>query len=501
MKNMPATKRFALRPATAAGAVALLLLIGVLATVYQYDQTRAEHRRQLTVQANILAASMTAAIAFNDRPTAQEYVNALMLDPRLNAVAIYNESHQEIAGFHRPGSEPIPDLLAHGRRLPRDHHLLVTVAARQGTTTVGRIYLRAEGTPLAVQLARFSGVGLLTIMGALMLAALAMGQRALAHANADLHRRAEQLAVANKQLTTEMERRSRAEEALRQSQKMEAVGQLSGGIAHDFNNLLMIIKSSLTMFQKKLTQNNPALERMKDAMREHIARGPNQGAQDILPLLKEELELLDQRDARHRQIKHYLDTAHEGIDKAAHLTQRLLSFARRQPLTPKSLNLDELIRSMQTLLDHSVGSNVNIEYKLESRWPVLCDANQMENAILNMVINSRDAMPEGGHITLRTEDVHVDEEHPVDDLKDGDYVRLCVEDTGVGMSEEVRNKAFDPFFTTKPVGKGTGLGLSTILGYVMQSNGYATIDSEEGKGTTINIIMPRAASDVAPEVA
>jgi signal transduction histidine kinase len=501
MKTMPRARRFALRPATAAGAVVLLLLVGILATVYQYDSSRSEHRRQLTVQANILAASVTAAIAFNDRPTAQEYVDALMLDPRLNAVAIYNESHQQVAGFHRPGSKPIPDLLAHGDRLERHHRLLAAVPARQGTTTVGHVYLRAEGTPLTVELARFSGVGLLTIMGALLLSALAVGQRALTRANAALHFRAEQLAETNERLTSEMEQRSRAEEALRQSQKMEAVGQLSGGIAHDFNNLLMIIKSSLTLFQKKLTQDNPALAQLREAMRERLARGADQSAAEILPLLERDLELLDQRDERHRQIKHYLDTAHDGIEKAASLTQRLLSFARRQPLSPKSLKLDELIRSMASLLDHSVGPDVDIEYQLESHWPVLCDGNQMENAILNLVINARDAMPDGGKITLRTHDVRVDAEHPLDNLQTGDYVHLCVDDTGTGMSEEVRRKAFDPFFTTKPVGKGTGLGLSTILGYVMQSNGHASIESEVGKGTTINIIMPRATSDVASEVA
>jgi signal transduction histidine kinase len=243
------------------------------------------------------------------------------------------------------------------------------------------------------------------------------------------------------------------------------------------------------------------VQRLSAEARSRLATGAEQDAQGLLQLVRQFLELLDARESRNRQIKHYLDTAHDGIEKAASLTQRLLSFARRQPLTPKSLNLDELIRSMSPLLDHSVGSNVMIEYRLDSHWPVLCDGNQMENAILNLVINARDAMPDGGKITLRTQDVHVDAEHPLDDLQYGDYVHLCVDDTGTGMSEEVRSKAFDPFFTTKPVGKGTGLGLSTILGYVMQSNGHASIESEVGKGTTINIIMPRATHDVASEVA
>src|SRR5690348_8026325 len=500
MKRAHRIQRFLPRPGTVSAAAAILLIFGALAAVYQYRAARVERHRQLTVQASVLAATVTAAITFNDRPTAQEYVDALMLDPDLDAAAIYNESHQEVAGFYRPGSEPIPDLLARGERLPRDHHLLVEVPARQGPTTVGSVYLRASEIPLLTRLARFSGVVLLTIMAVLMLSLLAVAQRALTRANASLHRRAQELAEANERLTSEMEQRSRTEEALRQSQKMEAVGQLSGGIAHDFNNLLMIIKSSLTLFHRKLTQNDPALEQHAEAMRERVAAGPDQDAAGLLALMQDGLDMLDQRQQRNKQVKHYLDTAYDGIGKAANLTQRLLSFARRQPLSVQSLNLDTLIRSMQPLLDHSVGSNVKINYELESHWPVLCDANQMENAILNLVINARDAMPDGGDIIVRTQDVRVDTEHPLDDLQHGDYVHLCVDDTGMGMNEEVRREAFDPFFTTKPVGKGTGLGLSTILGYVMQSNGHVNIESEEGKGTTINIVMPRAKNDIASEV-
>ena len=165
-----------------------------------------------------------------------------------------------------------------------------------------------------------------------------------------------------------------------------------------------------------------------------------------------------------------------------------------------ALNLDALIMSIQPLLDHSVGTNAKIDYRLGSQWRVLCDANQMENAILNLVINARDAMPEGGVIAVCTEHVQVDATHPMGDLAEGDYVHLRVIDAGTGMSEEVRSKAFDPFFTTKPVGKGTGLGLSTILGYVVQSHGVASIESEPGRGTTIHIILPRT-PDPFPEVA
>jgi signal transduction histidine kinase len=282
---------------------------------------------------------------------------------------------------------------------------------------------------------------------------------------------------------------------------MEAIGQLSGGIAHDFNNLLMIIKGSLTLLQKKLRQEDPEIERVAALARERLLAGVDQPVEPILPVLAQGLDLLEQRGARHGKLERHLDVAHGGIERAASLTRRLLTFARGQPLTPKALNLDVLIRSIQPLLKHSVGARARFEYKLDSHWPVLCDSNQMENAILNLVINARDAMPAGGQITISTVDLSIDADHPRDELPPGDYVHLRVTDTGTGMSEEVRRKAFDPFFTTKPVGKGTGLGLSSILGYIVQSDGVASIDSEIGRGTTINILLPRATSDITFEVA
>jgi signal transduction histidine kinase len=486
---------FAFRPVLTLTAAALLLLAGVLAATYQYHWARSEQRRQLTVQARILAASVTAAVAFSDHAAAQEYVNALMLDPRLDAAAVFDEAHRRVAGFQRPGSEPIADSLAGGGRLPHDH-LLVAVPARQGDTTVGSVYLRAAQAPAMVQLARYSGVTLLTVMAMLMLSALALAQRVLTRANVELRQRAWELADTNERLNAEMEQRARTEEALRQSLKMEAIGQLSGGVAHDFNNLLMIIRSSLALLQKKLQKGDPGIEHLALAARERIDAG--QGRLD-LPVPLHDIELLERREAWHRQNQRYLEMAQSGIERAAGLTQRLLSFARRQPLSTRPLKLDELIHGIQPLLDHSVGSSAKLDYRLASRWLVMCDANQMENAILNLVINARDAMPEGGRITVRTDDVRVDAARPMAGLSEGDYVHLRVIDAGVGMSEEVRRKAFDPFFTTKPVGKGTGLGLSTILGYVVQSRGAATIESEPGRGTTIHILLPRAPEHPPPE--
>ncbi|MGB3269883.1 MAG: ATP-binding protein [Rhodanobacter sp.] len=482
MNARPDRRPLPFRPAMMVAAVGLLVLAGALATAYQYHAARIEHRRQLVTQANILAASVTAAIAFDDRAAAQEYVNALKLDPRLDAAAVYNEAHRQVAGFHREGSAPIADG-GSGAGDPR----LVAVPARQGSTTVGRVYLRAAELPLIVQLTRYSGVVLLTIMAVLMLSALAVAQGVLTRAHASLRKRAEELVEANRRLSVEMEQRARTEEALRQSQKMEAIGQLSGGIAHDFNNLLMIIKGSLTLLQDKLLKGDPG------------------GAQPDLAghegIVADEGLAVEPREARRQRISHHLEVAQESVDRATNLTQRLLSFARRQPLSPQSLQLDVLVRDMQPLLEHSVGSGVTIDYRLDACRPVLCDANQMENAILNLVVNARDAMPDGGRVTIHLDDLRIDVEHPMGGLPEGDYVRLRVIDSGTGMSEEVRGKAFDPFFTTKPVGKGTGLGLSTIFGYVVQSRGVASIDSEIGRGTTISIVLPHAPIPTTSEVA
>ncbi|MGH8118741.1 MAG: CHASE sensor domain-containing protein, partial [Rhodanobacteraceae bacterium] len=435
------------RPAAIVSAAILTLLVGITAMAYQFHAGHAERLRQLTVEANTLAASMTAAIAFNDQAAAREYVRALMLDPRVDAVAVYNDSGALVAGDQRAGSPPIDMKRARDerRRDAARSLMLVESPARQGRTILGSVWLRGMGTPWAVQLARIAGVALLTVMAVLMLTVFVLAQRLLTRANADLHRRAAELAEANLRLTAEMEQRSRAEETLRQSQKMEAVGQLSGGIAHDFNNVLMVVRIALSLLEKRLSQNDTQVDRFALVARERIDAGPVQETAAALQVLENGLELAEQSRSRRKQIEHYLETAHAGIDKAAALTGRLLAFARQQPLSPRSLQLDALVRGIQTLLEHSVGANIRIGYRLASSWHVLCDANQMENAVLNLVINARDAMPDGGDITISTLDV------PDEAGAAGGHVRLRVADSGCGMSEEVRSRALDPFFTTKPV--------------------------------------------------
>jgi len=243
----------------------------------------------------------------------------------------------------------------------------------------------------------------------------------------------------------------RAEEQLRQSQKMEAVGQLTGGLAHDFNNLLAGISGSLELLQTRMAQG-----RLTDLDR-------------------------------------YINAAQGASKRAAALTHRLLAFSRRQTLDPKPTNVNALVNGMEELIRRTVGPAIHVEVVGASGlWPALVDPPQLENALLNLCINARDAMPDGGRITIETANKWLDERAAKErDLPPGQYLSLCVTDTGTGMTPEVIERAFDPFFTTKPIGQGTGLGLSMIYGFVRQSGGHVRIYSEVGDGTTMCLYLPR----------
>jgi PAS domain S-box-containing protein len=254
-----------------------------------------------------------------------------------------------------------------------------------------------------------------------------------------------------RRVAEEVAARLRSEEALRQSQKMEAVGQLTGGIAHDFNNMLAVILSSLELLGRRFVGGDERAQR-------------------------------------------YVDAAKVGVQRAAQLTQRLLAFSRQQPLKPESVAANRLVAGMSDLLGHSLGGGVRLETVLAGGlWRTHADPNQLENAILNLAVNGRDAMPEGGRLTIETANAHLDEryaaEHP--GLSAGQYVMIAVSDTGSGMSPEVVARAFDPFFTTKEVGRGTGLGLSQVYGFVKQSGGHVKIYSEPGQGSAVKIYLPR----------
>ncbi len=255
-------------------------------------------------------------------------------------------------------------------------------------------------------------------------------QRELSKVNQKLKLQAYDLVEANSNLQYEIRERAKIEDALRQSQKMEAVGQLSGGIAHDFNNFLMIIKGNLHLLRRRIA--------------------------------KSEVD-----------VKKYVDGAMEGVDRAAAVTQRILAFSRRQPLTPEPNDLSELVRQTLPLIRQSVGGQIELDTQLDANWWVYCDTNQMESVLLNLAINARDAMPQGGHLNLTTRNRRIEEGvQESGDIIAGEYVELLVRDTGTGMTDEVRAKALDPFFTTKPHGKGTGLGLSMSFGFIRQSAGY-----------------------------
>ena len=252
------------------------------------------------------------------------------------------------------------------------------------------------------------------------------------------------LEEANKQLRLEMEERARVEETLRQAQKIEAIGQLTGGVAHDFNNLLMVISGGLDMLDR---QTDPA---------------------------------------RRRRL---MDGMIQAAQRGASLTKQLLAFSRRQTLRPEPVNVAAQIGGMRELLDRSLRGDVHVKFNFpEQLWPVEVDPGELELVILNLAVNSRDAMPNGGTITVRGENLP--------DLRDndiaGDYVRLSVMDTGVGMSPEILSRVFEPFFTTKDVGKGSGLGLAQVHGFATQSRGTVRIQSEIGQGTNIQLYLPRS---------
>lgn len=259
------------------------------------------------------------------------------------------------------------------------------------------------------------------------------------------------LNTAHARLLQETTQREQVEDQLRQSQKMEALGQLTGGLAHDLNNMLAVIIGSLSLLERRRARGEAGLQELVDA-------------------------------------------AMEAAQRAAALTHRLLAFSRRQSLSPQVIDVNRLVAGMSDLLRRTLGVTVQLETILGGGlWRTHADASQLESTLLNLTINSRDAMPEGGHLTIETANAHLDDQYAAmhADVPSGQYVLIAVTDNGVGMSPDVTRKAFDPFFTTKGVGKGTGLGLSQVYGFVKQSNGHVKIYSEVGHGTTVKLYLPR----------
>ncbi|MGA8399667.1 MAG: ATP-binding protein [Stellaceae bacterium] len=264
-----------------------------------------------------------------------------------------------------------------------------------------------------------------------------------------------------RRVDAEVGERMKVEETLRQAQKMEAIGHLTGGIAHDFNNLLQVVLGNL------------------DGLKRRIDASDMPSRSDIIRAV---------------------EGAMRGAERAASLTQRLLAFSRRQPLEPRPLDVNRLVTGMSELLRRTLGESIAIETMMgDGLWRVFADPSQLENATLNLAVNARDAMPEGGKLTIESANAHLDEAYTTEqqELEPGQYVMLAISDTGIGMTKDVVVSAFDPFFTTKEVGHGTGLGLSQVYGFVKQSNGHVRIYSEPGEGTTVRIYLPRLLDESA----
>ncbi|HEU0133524.1 MAG TPA: ATP-binding protein, partial [Allosphingosinicella sp.] len=359
------------------------------------------------------------------------------VNPQINAAGIYTPERTLFAGYERrPGA--LPQALGVPPSDPNDVEAAVPVV--RGGERIGTVYLGAVQEPLSRRLTRYGYIGLLVLMATLVVLVLGMAHTALRRANRELEARAEALSDAYAELQIQVEERANAEEQLRQAQKMQALGQLTGGIAHDFNNLLTVIQGSADILSR------PGIAEAK----------------------------------RIRFAEAIVQTA----GRAAALTGQLLAFARRQPLQPEVLDLNAQIRAMTDLLDRTLGERIEIRTELaEGLCAIEADPAQLESAILNVAVNARDAMPDGGALTL-----HTGEAPPLEDGRPAIFV--AVSDNGTGIDEEVLSRVFEPFFTTKSVGKGTGLGLSQVYGFAAQTGGDVKVESVVGEGTTVTLILP-----------
>jgi len=587
-------------PAVTVGAAVSLLVMGLSMAVYNEGLGRAEKLREVTVQADILARSVTASLAFDDSSVAKEYVQALGANPDVQVAAVYDLKGKPVAVYARPGSS-WPATNRAGRPSLEGDRIAVSRIVSQGPIELGSVYLRTVREPLVRRAARYAGIGMLIVMAALILVVLgawnssqleihrkltaetaereraerelrlSREKEAAARIEAEAQRSraailqseqqlqfaldagelgswaldlatglvtgskfywagfglgpdtvlkreeldryihpddrerqrgarerairdstgletefrtvspsgerrwiltrgrivhgedgsAQSLAGVSLDITarmTALAERQAVEEQLRQAQKVEAIGQLTGGIAHDFNNLLGVIIGNLDL--------------LLDTLR---------SAPDQAQLGQEALE---------------------AALRGAELTKRLLAFARQQPLETRMIDLNERLPGMAALLQRTLGEGIDVRTSLaRGLWLARADPSQVEDALLNLAINARDAMPDGGELTIESANVVLDEDFAAKHLEvaPGEYVMLSVTDTGAGMPAEVVARATEPFYTTKPPGKGTGLGLSMIYGFAKQSRGHLSIYSEPGVGTTIRLYLPRARDEDAPK--
>jgi signal transduction histidine kinase/CheY-like chemotaxis protein len=417
-----------------------LVLLGVILGVRSEQGYRRQTEREVAVQAEVLAASVTAALSFDDETALRQYVGSLAINRRIAAAAVYDASGRQRMAIGHPPASQAPARFRTGWQGGR---VTVTRPVAEQGQLLGSVYVETTPETWRGLLARHGAFALLVSAAFLLLIVATW-------AATRLERRAAQLRDANARLQEEMTARAKAEEALVQSQKMEALGQLTGGIAHDFNNLLQAIGGAFGLIRRK--PGDP-------------------------------------------RVTAWAENGAEAVERGANLTRQLLAFSRSQRLELKPLIVDQLIEDMRELLARTLGPTIELVLRLEAgAAPVLTDRTQLEMAVLNLAINARDAMPAGGRLTLATQVVPIPAGHPF--LMADDYVELGVTDTGSGMPAQVVERAFDPFFTTKGIGKGTGLGLSQVYGMARQAGGEARIQSAPGQGTKVTILLRRSNAEV-----
>jgi signal transduction histidine kinase len=420
----------------------VLVAAAIAVSVVNERALKAQLARDAGAQADLLASAVSGALAFQDQGAAQDYVDAVQVNQNVLAAAVYDNQERLVASFARDG-EVIPPVAVRRDRttLFEGGKLYVVRPVEQAGQTLGTARLRLTDTPAAQRFARYSGMLLILALAALVVGVLAVMQTALRRANAELSRRADDLSATNARLQDEMAERARAEEALQQSQKMEAIGRLTGGVAHDFNNLLMVASSAADL-----------LDRTEDPVRR----------------------------------RKLTEGVRQAVERGAGLTRQLLAFSRRSPLKTAVIDLGAQVEGMRILLERSLREDITVHLDMPpDLWPVEVDVGELELALLNLAVNARDAMPDGGRLTLSGRNCPGDEDLP-------DEICLTVRDTGTGMPADVAAQVFEPFFTTKQVGKGTGLGLSQVYGFARSSGGRVSVESAEGQGAAFHLCLPRS---------
>jgi signal transduction histidine kinase len=423
------------RLATVIVCVTALIGASLLLATHNERQFRDQTAQTAKVQALVLADTVAAALSFGDRESLREYVDALRANTEVEAVGVYDEQGRLVAGYSQ---YPLADRLASPGAAPTSAVSAVIVPVTQKGVRLGTVYLRNRAEPPLRAFIRHLGPGLLVLMASLMFVVMGLDSR--------------RLLKANRELNAEIAQRAKVEAALRQSQKMEAIGRLTGGIAHDFNNMLAVVLGSLDLLVRRFPDADPKLLR-------------------------------------------FADNAITGANRAAALTKRLLAFSRLQPLNPTSTDIAKSMNDMSDLLRRTLGEDIRVEaVSAGGLWRAHIDVAQLETAILNLAINARDAMPGGGKLTIETSNTDLDHSYALDgeEITPGQYVLVAITDTGSGIEPAVLAQVFEPFFTTKPPGLGTGLGLSQVHGFIKQSGGHIRIYSEVGHGTTVKLYLPRS---------